>query len=446
MQVKSTYSDIWRISWPIMLGSVANTVINITDVAFVARIGETELAASALATVFYFVMVMIGVAIGIGSQILMSRRAGENDFVGLGKIFDHSILLLVGLGFVLMSFQYLLMPMFMHSIINSQAVADAALSYMYARGWSLPLMMVLVSTRCFYTSITLTRMITYTTVLMMILNFIFGYLLVFGNFGFPKMGIAGAGLASALAESMAGLYALFYTLYRKPLEKFKLFSFKKLETKIFGEILQLSAPIVLQHFLSMGAWFLFFVLIEKSGQHALAISNVVRSVYMILMTPIWGYSQSCNSMVSNLIGQNKSDEVLKLTGKIARLSLITSSILVVFTVLFSPLVFSVVTSDALLVRDSMGSFYVIACATIFFSVSMVLLSAVSGTGKTTVAMIIEITNIFAYLLFIFLCTQVFFTAVEIVWCSEIQYWILMGLFSFVYLRSNKWKEGNLQLA
>ncbi len=440
MQVKATYSDIWRIAAPIMLSSVANTIINITDVAYVARIGETQLAASALAGVFYFVMVMLGVAIGIGSQIMMSRKAGENDAEGLGKIFDHSILLLIVLGFVLMSVVYFVMPSMMHAMIQSQAIADAAIQYLKARSWSLPFMMMLVSLRCFYTSITLTRIITYSTVLMMLLNVVFGYLLVFGNFGFPKMGIAGAGLASAISETIAALYALLYTQFRSSLKKFRLFSFKNIEPAIAFEIMQLSSPIVLQHFLSMGAWFLFFLFIEKSGQHALAISNVVRSVYMILMTPIWGYSQACNSMVSNLIGQNKSSEVLLFVGKIVKVSMITSLIVVVLTVLFSPLVFSVVTADQQLVHDSMGSFYVIAFATIFFSVSMILLSAVSGTGKTNIAMFIEVSNIFVYLLFVIICTKVLFTSVEIVWCSEISYWVLMGLFSWLYLRSNKWKE------
>ena len=79
MKVQSSYSDIWRISWPIILSSLASTVINFTDVAFVSRLGEKELAASALGGVFYFLLIMIAVAIGIGSQILMARKAGEGQ-------------------------------------------------------------------------------------------------------------------------------------------------------------------------------------------------------------------------------------------------------------------------------------------------------------------------------------------------------------------------------
>src|SRR5205814_5215547 len=116
-----------------------------------------------------------------------------------------------------------IMPSFMHLVVQSKPIADAAIQYLKARSWSLPFMMMLVSLRCFYTSITLTRIITYTTVLMMLLNVFFGYLLVFGNFGFPRLGIAGAGLASGIAETLAALYAFFYTQFRSSLKKFKLF-------------------------------------------------------------------------------------------------------------------------------------------------------------------------------------------------------------------------------
>ena len=95
LKVQTSYKEIWRIAWPIMLSSMANTVINFTDTAFVARVGEKELAASALGGVFYFVMVMIGVAIGIGSQILIARKAGENKPLEIGVIYDNSFIILL---------------------------------------------------------------------------------------------------------------------------------------------------------------------------------------------------------------------------------------------------------------------------------------------------------------------------------------------------------------
>ena len=328
LQVKTGYADVWRISWPIMLSSLANTVITFTDTAFVGRIGETELAAAAIGGVFYFVLIMLGVAIGIGAQIMIARMAGENKSAEIGRIFDHSILLLLFLASIIVLACYTIMPAFIINIIASPVVAAKTIIYLNARSWGLFFMMILVATRCLYTGIGQTRIIGYTTILMMVLNFILGYAMTFGHWGFPALGIFGVGLASSISETVASIYAVGYAVLRRTLKQFGLFRFSDIRLSIFQQMFGLSAPIVLQHFLSMGGWFLFFVLIEKMGQHALAISNVVRSIYMVLMTPIWGYSQAANTMVSNIIGQNKSDEVMKLSGKIILMGSITSFICV----------------------------------------------------------------------------------------------------------------------
>ncbi len=440
LKVNTGYRDIWNIAWPIMLSSLANTVINFTDTAFVSRVGELELAASAIGGVFYFVMVMLGVAIGIGSQIMIARKAGENKPLEIGSVFDHSVILLLGLGLFMVSAIYLLMPHFIYSILESHEVAATAIIYLKARAWGLVFMMVLVATRCLYTGIGQTRIVAYTTVIMMVLNFILGYALTFGHFGFPAMGIKGVGLASAISETTAAVYAIGYSLLRSSLKQFQLFKFKKIEVPVFRQIFALSSPIVLQHFLSMGSWFLFFVLIEGIGQHALAISNVVRSIYMVLMTPIWGFSQAANSMVSNIIGQKMKDQVMGLSLKIIKMSFVTSLITLVMVIALPGFLMGMVTSDQKLINDSLPSLYIVCSATLFFSISMIMLSSVSGTGDTRAAMFIELINIAAYILFIVICTKVFHTSVEWVWVSEIQYWVLMGLFSYLYLRSREWEK------
>jgi putative MATE family efflux protein len=439
LKVNTGYNDIWKIAWPIMISSLANTMINFMDTAFVSRVGETELAASAIGGVFYFVMVMMGIAIGIGSQIMIARKAGENRPHEIGVIFDHSVVLLVGLGALMMSVIYLFAPFLIHAVINSQDIAHATIIYLHARGWGIVFMMILVATRCLYTGIGKTRIVGYTTVLMMVINFILGYALTFGHFGLPAWGIRGVGTASAISETAAALFAVGYAMNRNTLREFRLFRFTGIQMSFFRQIFNLSAPIVFQHFISMGSWFLFFVLIEKISAHALAVSNVVRSIYMVLMTPIWGFSQASNTMVSNIIGQKMTSGVMALSGRIIKLSFITSVITVLGVIIHPQWLLQLVTSDPVVMADAVPGLYIVCTATLLFSISLVLLSAVSGTGDTRAAMIIEIINIAAYLVFIILCSQVFHTSVEVVWLSEIQYWILMGVFSYIYLKGGKWK-------
>ena len=440
MKVSVSYAEIWRISWPIMLGSLANTIINFTDVAFVSRVGEKELAASALGGVFYFLLVMTGMAFAVGSQILIARREGEGRKPDSGVIFDNSLVLLSLFAFFSVLLVYSILPKLIGLLVSDHLVAQATVTYLQARGWGIVFMMLLVALRAFYTGIALTRMITFANVVMMLLNVLFNYLLVPGNWGIPPMGIAGSGLASALAESSAALMMLLATIFNSRLRDYGLFRFVAIKRSEIAVLIELSLPIMLQHLLSMGSWFFFFLMIEKLGSRELAVSNVVRSIYMVLMTPVWGISQAANSMVSNLIGQDRQDEVMVLAGKLVRLSLLIGLITIMLGFLFRDPLFSLSSADAALRQDALPGYYVISVATVFFSMAMILLSSVSGTGSTAASMRIEVVSLVVYVLYIIAFTIVWPMSAEVVWGSEVCYWILLGVFSYRYLSSSRWRS------
>ncbi len=440
MKVEVSYKEIWRISWPIILSSLANTVITFTDVAYVGRIGVQAMAASALGGVFYFLLVMAGMAVGIGAQILIARRAGEERHGEIGNILDHCLVILLAFSGLAMLFIYTIMPQLMYWMVGDAEVARQTIVYLQARGWGLACMMVLVSFRSFYTGITITRIITYTTLVMMVVNLLLNDAFVIGRWGIAPMGIAGSGWASAIAETVAAVYALLYALRRSFLKEYNLFQLKRVHFDTVRQILVLSGPIVLQHVFSMGCWFLFFVFIEKLGAAELAVSNVVRGVYMVLMTPVWGFSQSSSSMVSNLIGQGKEQEVIPLVNKIVRLSLFIGSVGVLLGLVFRDALFALTTHDASIIADAVPVFYVICGATVCFSVSMVYLSGVSGTGATVVAMVIEVLSLLVYLVYVWYFTIETNGTLITVWFSEFVYWFLLGLLAFLYLRSLRWLQ------
>jgi MATE family, multidrug efflux pump len=439
-KVKATYSDIWRISYPIMLGSLAQTILGLTDTAFLARVGEVELGASGIAGVFYFVLIMLGFAIGIGEQILIARKSGEGKTSEIGIIYDHSLLLLVSFSLVLFAFLRWGAPIIFDSILDSEKVKAAANEFIAYRSWGIIGALITVSFRAFYTGIATTRIITYSSFLMTGINVVLGYVLIFGHWGAPAMGISGAGLASAIAETSTAIYLLIYTRFKKEFRVYGVFRFKKFGAAVFSSVMNLSAPLMMQNLISMGAWFLFFVFIEKLGEHSLAISNVVRSMYMLLMTPIWGFAAAANSMTSNLIGQKKEDEVLSLLKKIIVLSFIITSVMVSFNGIFPSVALSITTSDPALIHDATGSFYIVCGAMILFCSSFILFNGVSGTGNTKIAMLIEIGNIFVYVLYVYICAHLLRTSVEWVWVAEVLYWLLMGVFSYIYLKSDRWKK------
>ncbi|MBL0050174.1 MAG: hypothetical protein IPP29_00975 [Bacteroidetes bacterium] len=257
MQVQATYKNIWSLAFPIITGALAQTVLGVTDTAFLGRVGETELAASAIGGVFYFTLIMIGMAVSIGAQIIIARKAGENDLNGISHVFKQSFLVLGAVGLLMFFIAHFLAPVLFPYIIHDTKVTEAATSYVICRSYGLLLWIPLLSVRAFLVGISNTKLISIQAIIMCAINVVLGYIFIFGHYGFPAMGISGAAYASAISEVLASLYALSIIRFHKNYKSYLLFDNIQANKATINTILRLSAPIVLQNFLTMGAWFVF---------------------------------------------------------------------------------------------------------------------------------------------------------------------------------------------
>ncbi len=433
MQVGITYKEIFRIAFPVMIGALATTILHATDTAFLGRVGETELGASAIAGILYFTLAMVGTSLGIGTQILIARRAGENRKEEIGIIFDHSLLILLLLGISLFLILIFLCPYLLRITVASEEIAIAAGEFLKYRSFGIIFLMLGTAYRSLYVGIAQPKIYGYYAFIMAAVNVLLCYIFIFGSFGIPAMGIAGAGLASSIAELLSLIYLIVYTAVKPGMKQFQLFKFRNWELSIFGKILNLSAPLVMQNLLSMGAWFIFFLFIEKIGEHELAISNIVRASYMLSMTPMWGFSVAANTMISNVIGQGRREEVMLLLHRILKLTLVCTIVMVCINIIFAGKILGIFTTDTQLITDSFSTFSVINIAMFFFSLAIVCISAVSGTGATKTALYIEIVAIIVYLIYVYLTTFVISRQVETVWFSEVIYWGVTGLASYIFL-------------
>jgi putative MATE family efflux protein len=440
LQVSTGYRAIWKMAYPVMVGSIAVTALNITDTIFLGRVSEVALGASALSGVFYFVMTMMGIAIGTGTQIQIARRAGEKNERAIGEIFDHSLIIFFILSLILFSILKFLGPVIFRSVVHSQEIFVASMQFLKYRSFGIFFVMIATSFRSFYVGINSPRVYGWYSAIMALTNILLGYMLIFGNLGFQKLGITGAGIASSIAECTGMLFLFGYTFLKKGIRKFQLFRFEKFNFGIIIKTLNLSAPLVVQNLISMGAWFVFFVFIEKMGEHSLAISNIIRGAYMICMTPIWGFSVASNSMVSNIIGQNRSDEVFRFVKRIIRFAVLVSMLMALITVLFPHWVLNLFTTDQKLIEDSLGCLRMVDLAMVFFAFAIVSISAVSGTGATKAALLIEVAAIIIYLVYNYIVVFQLHLTAEAVWFSEAIYWAFTGIVSFLYLKSGRWKK------
>ena len=104
MKTKYSYKQIWTITFPILISLIMEQMIGMTDTAFLGRVGEIELGASAIAGVYYLAIFMMAFGFSIGAQILIARRNGEGNYKEIGPIFYQGIYFLLAMAVILFTF------------------------------------------------------------------------------------------------------------------------------------------------------------------------------------------------------------------------------------------------------------------------------------------------------------------------------------------------------
>jgi Na+-driven multidrug efflux pump len=197
---------------------------------------------------------------------------------------------------------------------------------------------------------------------------------------------------------------------------------------------------MMQYFFSMGSWFMFFVVVERIGVRDLAIANIVRSIYVVMVIPVSALSTTTNTFVSNTIGAGKTDQVMGVIAKISKLSFYIMAVFASVVCLFPKLILSVYTNDPLLIADSYASIYVISAAMLISSVGSIFFSGVTGTGNTRSALTMETITLVFYGVYIYLVGMVFKQPVEICFTTEIVYYTGLLAFSYLYLKKGRWQH------
>lgn len=443
MKTTITYKEIWKIAYPIILGSIVQNIISVTDTAFLGRVGEIELGSAAIGGVFYLTLIMLGFGFSVGAQIIVARRLGENRNKEIGSTIEHSHYFLIVLAIALILSMYSSIQSILERVLQSNEVIHATNEYLSYRIFGLFFAYINFGFRAFYIGIARTKVITLTTIFMAITNVFFDYALIFGEFGFSEYGIAGAAIASVIAEIAAFIFFIVYTIKFVDLKFYGLFQFKKLDFKLLKRIITVAFPMMMQNFVSFIGWFFFFLFVEKMGEHSLAISNIIRSVYVIMLIPIWGFAYATNTLVSFVIGRDRKDEVISIVFKVIKLSLVGILFLVAVSISIPEFILSIYTNNQLLINDALPSLYVVSIASFFIAYGFIFFSGVSGTGMTKVSFFIESVIIIIYIFLTYAFVHIFTTSIQIVWTVEIIYGFIIGTVSYFYLKTNKWQNKSI---
>lgn len=399
LPVNNYYKKILRVALPAIAGLSTQMVVSLVDSAMVGRIEDATyaLAAMGIGVLATWALISFFSSLATGIHVIVARKYGEEDYISCGITLNNSLLiaLLIG-GIVAMVGIFFAYPI-AHLFAADVKVGNYASEYLYYRFMGIPFFLISVSYRGFFFGINKTKIFMFSGVITNVLNMIFNYTLIYGHFGFPEMGLAGAGLGSTFATLFDGLfYSVIITLpqYRK---RFQNFRHLVIDKNIISGIIKISLPVSFQNVFILIGFLSFVSITGLIGTLEQASTQAIISTLFISFLPCFGFGIAVQTLVGNNLGARKF-LLAKIYGfETAKVATIYTIILGFIFTIIPQYVLLIITNDQTIIHTAVPALRVAGFAQIFYGVGVVLANGLQAGGRSFYVMKSEvITNLLIF--------------------------------------------------
>ena len=436
MTLDHKYTSLLKVSMPLMVSGFIQSVVLLTDSAFLSRYSTIAFDAVGNAGLLFITCFMILVGFGDGTQIILARRIGEKKTEQLAHVFTTALLIQFMIAVMLFSILFFIAPHWLISISEQQDIAFLQGNFLSIRSFAFFPGCIFLLVQAYFWAKGKTWPVLFSAILTALSNVLLDYSLIFGNFGLPEMGVKGAALASTCSDliGMVSMGILFVLDREFRLFKLKTFSFISAKN-----ILKISSPLMLQGSIALGTWTLFFMMLEQRGVFELTVSQNILSIYFLAFVPVWGFAGTTKTYVSQYLGSGKAELIPQLQ---KRIQLLTTLFLIVTfhgAVLYPELLVSWINPEEIYIEKSASILRLISLSIILYGLISVYYQTIQGSGNTFYSMCIELSTVLIYVSACHLFINIFSLDIYWIWTVEYIYFGVIGIMSILYLRNSNWK-------
>jgi len=341
----------FKLATPVMLGMLGHTFVSLVDNIMVGQLGSAELAAVSLGNSFIFIAMSLGIGFSTAITPLIAEADSRNDFKKGKSSFKHGLFLCMVLSFALFGLILLAKPL-MHLMKQPEEVVTLAIPYLDLVAFSLVPLIIFQAFKQFSDGLSMTKYPMYATILANVVNVILNYILIFGKFGFPEMGIVGAAVGT-LASRFIMLFFLWWILKQKEKSRAYVSNIKLfvLESKMIKKILNLGFPSAMQMFFEVAIFTAAIWLSGTLGKNHQAANQIALNLSSMTFMVAIGLSVTAMIRVGNQKGLQNFKELRRIAFSIFLLGL---SLAFVFALCF--LAFHKVLPNMYLNLDDVNNF------------------------------------------------------------------------------------------
>tara|TARA_B110000238_G_C16140795_1_gene446131 strand:+ start:2968 stop:4347 length:1380 start_codon:yes stop_codon:yes gene_type:complete len=301
-QYTSEFKYNWKLAAPVMLGMLGHTFVSFVDNIMVGQIGTAELAAVSLGNSFMFIAMSIGIGFSTAITPLIAEADSANNFDRAKSTFKHGLFLCTVLGIVLFLGVFFAKPL-MYLMKQPKEVVELAIPYLDLVAFSLIPLVVFQALKQFSDGMSMTKYPMYATLIANIVNVVLNYLLIFGKFGFPELGIVGAAYGTVISRFIMLAY-LWWLLANKERSRALVTNIKffVLEKLMLRKLINLGAPSAMQMFFEVAIFTSAIWLSGLLGKNAQAANQIALNLSSMTFMVAMGLSVASMVRVGNQKG------------------------------------------------------------------------------------------------------------------------------------------------
>jgi len=297
------FPKTFALAYPVMLSQLGQVGVGIADTMMVGRLGAETLAAASLGNSIFFVIMMFGIGVSMSITPLVASADGEGKSKRITRIFKHGFIINVFTGMILFMLILLASPGLYH-LNQPLEVVNLAIPYLAIVTFSLLPFMVFQTFKQFTEGMSQTKQAMAITILCNLLNVFLNWVMIYGNLGFPALGLNGAGYATLISRILMAAIMFYYVWNSKRYKPYKLsFGFKKLSFPLVSKMLNIGVPTGFQFVFETGAFSAAAIMMGWIGTNALAAHQIAINLASISYMMASGLSSAATVRVGNQLGR-----------------------------------------------------------------------------------------------------------------------------------------------
>lgn len=441
LQVDTSVKGILLLTLPISMSKLIPELNYLFNAAFLGHLGSRELAMAGITGVYYLVFSAVGYGLNNALLSIMSRRAGEDNRNEIFSTLWHGVLLGLLLAALFTLFTWMSAgPVMFWAGLEREGVGMAS-SFLDIRIVGLFFLYTLQMQNAFLITLQQTRYLIYIALIQSIVNVGLDYILIFGYGGIEPMGFRGAAVASVISEIVGMVTVFLFIAFTGLQKKYGIPTVWRIQWEKLKLVFTQGFPLMSQLAISTGAWWLFFILVSRNYSYEdQAISQTMRNLFGLGGVFSWAFGSSANTILSNLIGQGRQEEMFRIIRRMVWMSMAGMAILMLVLNIFPALFLGLFGQSPEFIGHGLSTLRIVSAAMILVCAGVIWLNAVIATGRTKVVFWIEFWGIVGYLVYVWVVIEELKLSLEMAWMSEWLYWSVMLGLSYAYLRFGDWRK------